>query len=45
VRRQGVVVVEPAAELREHRLRITQLGVAEIVAFERPDKGFEAASA
>src|SRR6266581_5184602 len=40
VRRQGVVVVEPATELREYRLRVAQLGVSEIVAFERPHKGF-----
>jgi len=40
VGRQRVVVVEPAAELREQRLRIAQFRVSEIVAFERPYKGF-----
>jgi hypothetical protein len=37
---QRVVVFEPAAELREHRLRIAQLRVPEIVTFERPHKSF-----
>ena len=40
MRRRAVVVVEPLAELREHRLGIAQIDVAEIIALEGPDEGF-----
>src|SRR5439155_21657768 len=36
VRRLGVVVVDPAAELGQDRLRIPQLGVVHVVALEGP---------
>lgn len=38
MRRQGVVALEPAAQLREHRLGIPQLGVGDVVALEGADK-------
>lgn len=40
VRRLTGVVVKPSRELREHALRIAQLGRPEIVTLERPDKRF-----
>jgi hypothetical protein len=41
VRRLGVVVIEPAAQLCEDRLGIPQLGTADVVALEGSDEDSE----
>jgi len=39
MRSPSVVVLEPAAELREHRLGVAELGPLDVIALERPDEG------
>jgi hypothetical protein len=39
VRGSGIVVLDPLAELREDRLRITKLGARDVIPLERPDEG------
>src|SRR2546425_7759124 len=37
--RLAVVVIDPFPELREHRLSVAEIGVAEIIALKRPHEG------